>query len=63
MATLQEMINQINDEKINAYSNEQKTKWINVVNREAHEALKLEEEYIDLVYPQDQDTELLIKKP
>lgn len=61
--TLQQCIDRLDSEKINVYSNEQKTKWINTVNQLAHNARQIETDYESLEYPTSVDKELLIDSP
>lgn len=61
--TLQECILRIDDSKSNAYSNEQKTKWINTVNQLANAAMHQDSPYKTLSYADDGLTTLLIESP
>lgn len=61
--TLQQIISRIDDSKINAYSSEQKAKWVNTVNQLAYKAMQLETDYESLEYPVSADSELLIVSP
>lgn len=62
--TLQQCILRIDDSKANAYTNEQKTKWINTVNQIAHNVMQeKEEDYVTIAYPTDTEKELIVKSP
>lgn len=61
--TLQDCITRIKQDKINAYTDEQITRWINTVNKNAHLFLDLPSDYVELEYPASKDTILIIDTP
>lgn len=63
MSTLKEIIDRIDKDKVNDYDNEQKTRWINEINKgiwhRFYEGREGYETYDDLNYDRDKDRELL----